>query len=385
MDFTTTRSNLLHVIQTVYRVSSLKATLPILGCILFKVSEDNLTATSTDIDLTIQCIIPVNVLKTGAACLPARQITDIARCLPDTVLRIENNAEINSTKISYDDSQLNIKGYPPEQFPALPEVTEYISLAVTQGVFKEMIKQTVYAVSADKARPLFTGVLFEKQDQKLRLVATDTHRLAYRETLVEDDLPASPARFAVGGQQAGAGQAYNIIVPGSALAELNRIMRDPEEKVTIKISKNHAFFTTKDTLLISRLIAGQFPAYRQIIPVNFSSCLVGNTEELTSAVARASLLIDEEMPVLRLNLSPAESLISVSTSSGWIKEKLRVNYQGEEMEIFFNARYLIDVLRVIPTEETTINFTGPLSAVIIQPIGGDDYLSLLLPARPKSD
>lgn len=366
MNFTTTKSNLLHVVQTVYRSSQAKATLPILGGILFKSQDGELTAASTDIDLTLQCRVPVEIIREGVICLPARQIMDIVRCLPDTVIQIENDEETNSVKILYDDSQINLKGYPPDQFPALPELSGQASFQLTQGLLKEMIRQTIYAVSTDKTRPLFTGVLFENYNQKLRLVATDTHRLALRETEIES------------------GQFNNVIVPGNALSELTRIIRNEEEPVEVTISKNHISFALKDALLISRLIAGQFPAYNQIIPNSFTARLVMNTVELSNALARAALLIDEEMPVLRFNLDAAQSLISLHTSSGWIKERLKANYQGEAMEIYFNARYLIETLRVIPSEEVAVNFTSPLSAAIIQPAGREDCLALLLPARPKN-
>ncbi len=367
MDFTITRSNLFFAVQTVYRPAQAKAALPILGGILFKVQEGVLTTTSTDIDLTIQCRVPVSADQDGVACLPARQIMDIVRCLPDTVIRLEGAAETNSVKILYDDSQINIKGYPPEQFPAPPEVSEQATFQLTQGLLKDMVKQTIYAASTDKTRPLFTGVLFENQERRLRLVATDTHRLALRETEIESE-PFN-----------------NVIVPGNALSELVRIMRKEDEPAQVRISKNHITFAMEEALLISRLIAGHFPAYNQIIPKNFSARLVMNTVELISALARASLLIDEEIPVVRFSFQPEQSFIYLNTTSGWIKEVLKTTYEGEALEIFFNARYLIESLRVIPTEEVVIKFTGPLSAAIIQPLGRDDHLSLLLPARPKND
>ena len=373
MNFTTTKSNLLHAVQTVYRTSQAKATLPILGSILFKLQAEELTATSTDLELTLQCKTGVEAVREGAVCLPARQIMDVTRCLPDTVIRMESEETTSSVKILYDDSQINLKGYPPDQFPALPEVAEQSSFAVAQGLLKEMIRQTIYAVSQDKTRPLFTGVLFE-HGEKFRLVATDTHRLALRE-----------AESAAAADQEDAQKPENVIVPGSALVELVRIMRGEEETVQVKTSKSHISFHMKDTLLVSRLITGQFPAYRQIIPNHFSARLTMNTQDLNNALNRAALLINEEAPVLRFNLEEGQSLISVNTLSGWIKETLKASYQGEPMEIFFNARYLLETLRVIPGEEVTLNFTSPLSAAVIQPAGKDDYLALLLPARPKNE
>ncbi|MGQ9824918.1 MAG: DNA polymerase III subunit beta [Desulfotomaculales bacterium] len=367
MKFTVTRSNLLQGVQTVYRSGQAKSGLPVLNTILFQVDSEKLTLTSSDIDLTIQCRLPANTESGGEICLPARQILDIVRCLPDTPVQIENNPEANSVKILYDNSEINIKGYPPEHFPAPPELTDFSSFELPQGTLKEMIKQTIYAVSQDKTRPLFTGVFFEKYGGKLRLVATDTHRLALREADVEvGDFPG-------------------VIVPSNSLNELTRVMRQEEEKVSVMIGRTHISFTTADSVLISRLITGQFPAYQQIIPTSFSSSLVMNREELSSALARASLLINEDLPILRFNFSREESFIFLSAETGWIKEQLKASYEGEGMEIFFNARYLIETLRVLSSEEVAIHFTSPLSAAIIKPAGREDYLALLLPARPKSD
>jgi DNA polymerase-3 subunit beta len=230
-----------------------------------------------------------------------------------------------------------------------------------------MIKQTIYTVSTDKTRLLFTGVLFEADDNKIRLVATDTHRLALRETAIET------------------GKFESVVVPGNALIELNRIMRNDEEPVQVKIGKTYIVFEMEDSLVISRLLAGRFPSYRQIIPEHFTSSLRANTNDLSEALARAALLLDNEYPILYFTLNEKESIIALNTDSGWIKEKLKANYQGDSMEIYFNARYLIESLRVLPTEEVDISFTGPLSAAIIRPHDRDDYLSLLLPARPKND
>lgn len=367
MNFTVTKSNLLQAVQTVYRSSQAKASLPALGSILFRAEGESLTVTSTDIDLTVQCRTPVNVITNGEICLPARQIVDIVRCLPDTAVQMESDPETSSVKILYDNSEINIKGYPAENFPSLPEITDCSTLQLTQGTLKEMIRQTIYAVSQDKTRPLFTGVLFEKNGRNLRLVATDTHRLALREAEAEAE------------------EFSSVIVPGSSLNELTRVMKQEEEKVSIKIGRTHISFATAESLLVSRLITGQFPMYSQIIPTTFSSSLVMSTEELSSALARASLLIDDDPPILRFNLAREDSFVFLSTDSGWIREKLRASYEGEAMEIFFNARYLIETLRVIPTEEVTVSFTSPLSAAIIKPAGREDCLALLLPARPKNE
>jgi len=368
MDFTITRSNLLYVIQTVHRTGQAKVTMPILSGILFRAKDNKLVATSTDIDLTTQCKMPASITEEGTFCLPARQIADIVRHLPDTVIRIEGSQEKSSVRIIYGDSEVNINGFSPGQFPDFPVSGGQPSLLVPKNIFKDMVRQTIFAVSTDRTRPLFTGVLFEVQDQKLRLVATDTHRLALTEITL--DLAPPPK---------------SIVVPGSALNELIRIIRVDEESVAIEIGENHIFFTTEDMQVTSRLIAGQFPSYAQVVPDKFTSRLRADAKEMYDAVGRAALLTQEEVPVIRFSLNMEQCTIFLSTAAGWIRERLNATYEGEPLEVFFNARYLMDCLRAIPTEEVVIEYTGSLSAAVIRPWERDDHFSLLLPARPRSE
>ena len=368
MKITINRSDLLHAIQTVYRTSPAKITMPILGGMLIKAEEDFITATLTDIDLTTQCRVPANVMENDLICLPARQISDIIRHLTDDVISIETLPEKDCARILYGESEINIYGLPPEQFPEIPLPSGENSLKTPKKIFKDMIRQAIFAVSTDRTRPLFTGVLFEISDQKLRLVATDTHRLALTETRLEVSTPA-----------------LNVIVPGSALSELNRILQAEEENMVIEIGQNHVFFSTEDTILSSRLIAGQFPLYNQIIPAKYISRLQAGVRETYDAVRRAALLPQEEVPVIHFSLSKQQCILFLNTSAGWIREKISADYQGEPLEVFFNARYLMDCLHVVPTDDFSIDFTGSLSAAVIRPLERDNFLSLLLPARPREE
>lgn len=360
MKITSSKENLLHVIQAVHRTS--KSPVPILNTIKLEVKDGKLAATMTDIDLTLISGTTVTIDEEGEVCLPARQLVDIVRALPDT--EIEIVAKDDSAMIIYNDSRISIKGYPVDQFPILPEMKESYSFQMSQGLLKEIVKQTAYAVSSDNTRPVLTGVWFDVSDNKLKFAATDAHRLALRETGIEV-------------------QGKNAIVPARALNELSKIMRGDVETVKITIG-DHAMFATRDGVLITRLIAGHFPNYRQIIPGKFSASVTGKTNELIEAVARAFVLIDEESPVLEFSFDE-ESVVTVNTQTGSLKERLKVKYQGEPMKIYFNAKYLMDVLRAMPSDEMVLNLTNPLGAAVVKPAGKDDYLSLLLPARPKNE
>jgi len=349
---------------------------------LIKAEEGFITATLTDIDLTTQCSVPANVVENDLICLPARQISDIIRHLTDDLISIETLPEKDCARILYGESEINIYGFPPEQFPEIPHPSGENSLKAPKKIFKEMIRQAIFAVSTDRTRPLFTGVLFEISDQKLRLVATDTHRLALTETSLDrGQLTEEDRKLSTGNCQL----ATNVIVPGSALNELNRILQADEENMAIEIGQNHIFFSTEDTILSSRLIAGQFPLYNQIIPTKYISRLQAGVRETYDAVRRAALLPQEEVPVIHFSLSKQQCILFLNTSAGWIREKISADYQGEPLEVFFNARYLMDCLHVVPTDDFSIDFTGSLSAAVIRPLERDNFLSLLLPARPREE
>ena len=363
MKITATKANLLHVLQTSAHKGG-KNVIPILGGVLLEAQGEHLTATTTNLDVTIRSRVPVTVIEEGALCLPSRQMADFIKVIPDIEIKIESEGD--AAKIFYDDSQVTFNGYSPEQFPAVPEVSErtFQAFQVPAKLLKETIAQTAYAALKDQARPTFTGVLFDC-NEKLKFVATDTHRLALRKTDIET-------------------LATDVIVPAEALSEVAKIIRNGNiEIIKIGIDNNHIMFEAGDTVLISRLIAGQFPNYQQVIPTEFTSVLTAKTNELIETITRASLLLDD-VSVVQITMDN-DVTASADTPAGWIKEKVNGSYQGKPMRICFNTRYMLDALRAITDETTVINFTGPLSAAVIKPASGDNYLGLLLPTRSMEE
>lgn len=369
MKIISTKDNLAYAVQMVQRVVSLKSPMPILSGILFSAASDNLTVSATDMEMNIQCIVPVQVLEEGSIVLPSRYITEMVKRLPDVQIELETNAFSSATTIRYGNSEFSINGFPSEEFPAFPPLKGQYNFSLPEENFKEMLRQVLFATHTDETRPIFTGVLFELEGNEMRLVATDTHRLAFRRSNLEN----------------GVNDLINPIVPGKTLNEVSRIIGVSGRLLDVTLGDNQIMFSTGDTRLVSRLIAGKFPSYRQVIPNEHICRLQVNARDLLESSERAALIAKEGSPVVSLQVHEGGLVLSVHTTAGWIREQVKATIEGEAMEISFNARYLGDVLRVVGTEEIIMDLTGPLSPAIVRPLDHDDYLSLLLPARPYKE
>lgn len=367
MKFLTTRENLVYGVQTVQKAVSLKNPLPILSGILLKAEKNRVTFMATDLEMGIKCSIPVNVIEEGSVVLPARYMGDMVRRLPDTQIKIETDKENFSTVVNYGTSEFSLLGFSAEQFPALPEIDSNLKFSIKQELFKNMIRQVSFATSQDDNRPIFSGILMEKEGDSIHLVATDTHRLAFRKGTTASD---------------GSEQTVSVIIPAKTLNEVNRIMTGEEKEIMVTFSDNQVVFETEDVKIFSRLIAGQFPNYKQVIPQGCKTKIKVRTRDLLESVERASLLVKEGTNVIRITVNRHEMIInSNSPDIGKIHEVLPIHIEGEETQIAFNSRYLSDVLKVIETGEILLELTGSLSPGIIKPENEENYIYLILPVR----
>ena len=367
MNFISTKDNLLYAIQTVQRAVSPKNILPILTGILFIASDNTLTLRATDLELSIECLVPVKVIQPGKIVLPSKYIIDIIRRLPDTNIEFESNDLINSITIKYKSSQANIHGFFADEFPMLPPLNEGINFSVPTIIFKKMLKQTVFATGTDDNRPVFTGVLFEITNLEFKMVATDTHRLA----MITEELSLT------------INDLLSIIVPGKTLGELLKILntiQDDEIKVTVM--ENQIFFLFNEINIISRLIKGKYPPYRQVIPQNIICKIHIKLNDLLESVERASLLSNSISQHIKLDCENSDFvIISSNNEAGHIYEEISASFEGEALQIYFNSKYLMDALRAVNSEEIHLEFSGPISPCILR-TGDSNYLSILLPVRP---
>lgn len=368
MKFLTTKNNILSGVQMVQRAVSSKHTLPILAGIKLSVSSNKLLLAATDLEIGIETWVPVNVIEEGEVVVPAKHFIEIVKRLPDTNISIKYSLETNNLIINYETSEFTIKVWPAEEFPLLPELDDECSIIIKNGLLRNMIKQTTFASSADESRPLFTGVLMEVEDEKLRLIATDTHRLTLRIGNIERSSELKP----------------NLIIPAKTLNEINRLIKDDDEECIIKISENQASFSLANVNLISRMIEGQFPNYRQVIPKEFKTKIRIKSKALLETVERIALFTNEKdgSHIIKINVDEGIMVITSQSEVGKGYEELPILLTGEELKIAFNAKYLIDILRVIESDEISLEMSGPLSPGIIKPVGSEEnYIYLILPVR----
>ncbi|OEF97312.1 DNA polymerase III subunit beta [Desulfuribacillus alkaliarsenatis] len=376
MKFSISREELIHATQHVAKAVASKSTMPILENMKLDISSELLQITGTNLEIGIEYTIPrvkndeqvFTVEQEGSICLKAKYFNEIIRKLSNEVVEIEvtNNY---LTLIKCGKSEFNLHGLDSDEFPKLPKITEDKVFSISSDLMKSMIRQTVFAVSTEETRPVLTGVKLSLEEGLLSLVATDSHRLAKREALVEAE-----AELAF----------QNIIVPGKSLIELNKILEEDQSLIDILIASNQIFIKMENIIFYSRLIDGQYPDVSRILQQNSKTTVKLNKKEILDSLERVSL-IARETKNNEVKFSVKPDIVSISSNSpdvGKVNEQINpLQVEGEDLLIAFNTKYVQDVLRIIDEQEIEIHFTGAMSPFIIKPKDFDKYLYLVLPIR----
>ncbi len=360
------RLSLSDAIDGVSKAVSSKSMMPVLEGILLKAEQSVLTLTGYDLEMAIVTKIACNVLEEGELVLPGKLFGEMIR-------RTESGeVEISSTK----DLQVQVKGgitefnftaLPAEDFPALPTPGAEPVATVEPAVLRKMIDSTIYAVSQDEKRPAHTGELLAFGKDALTVVALDGFRLALAQRPVE------------------AKKELSIIVPAKTLLEVSRLLAETDQKVDISANHRYVVFAAGNYVVISRLLEGAFLDYKKVIPEGSKARVVVNVKEFIAAIERASLVITERLKnPLRVEFS-GPITIRCQTALGKVSDSVEAKLEGEEMEIGFNNRYLLDALRNTGAEQVAFELTGPLSPAKILPLEGEDFLFLVLPVRFKNE
>ncbi|MDF2921094.1 MAG: dnaN [Paenibacillaceae bacterium] len=364
-------------IQHVSKAISSRTTLPILSGIKIDASFSGVTLTASDTDISIKSFIPaehnqkqiINLEQKGSVVLPAKFLAEIIKKLPSDIIEIEVSPHFQ-TIIRSGSSEIQMVGLDPEEYPLLPDIEERKTITLASDLLKTMIRQTAFAVSANEATPVLTGVLWVLGDQFLKLIGCDRHRLAQRETRMETEPDA---------------QFSNIVISGKTLYELNKILPDGNSLVNIVVSDNQVLFKMDRILFYSRILDGTYPDTSKLIPRSFQTEMVVNTRELVEAIDRAYLLSREEKTNIVKMVMIDQSTVEISSSSselGKVTELIPVNsLTGELLKISFNSKYMLDALKVVDSEQIRIGFTGSMSPIIIRPEDGTPILQLILPYR----
>ena len=362
MKIAVTKEALLEGLQRIQNVVSTRPTLPVLTNALLEADETGLRLTTTDLEVGIRCRIEARVEKSGATTLPARKLVSIIRELPNAEITIEVDSK-NAASIRCGASYFKIFGLPREEFPAFPAFTEPKSLTIKQAELKDGLRKPSYAISSDEARYVLNGILFSLADNKLTLVATDGRRMA----LFDSDLefPKSHER--------------DFILPTKAVTEIQRLLSD-EGDVVISTSENLVSFDLNGAQLVSKLVEGSYPNYRQVIPGEATERVTLEREMFYNCVRRVSLLSTDKTSSVRLTLSKNNLDISANTPDiGEAKESMSIPYRGKDMSIAFNPEFLMDPLRNLPNDEIYLDLIDEMSPGVIKI--QTPFLYVIMPMR----
>lgn len=358
------KQQLLDAISMVQKAVMQKATLPILEGIYLEAGEQ-LTLVGNCFDLGIACTVDADIREKGAIVIQARMFGEIIRRLPDALISIETaNGKV---KIECMNSVFDIKGMDAESYPLPPAYQEDTVVTLSQGTFREMIRQTLFAVSQDDNRRIMTGILLETKDGGMSLVALDGFRLAVSRMLLKQN------------------DAMRVVIPGKNMSEVLKILENSEEEVRIVKTGSMVAFEMKNCRIVSKTIDGEFMNYQVYIPTQYETVVILNRREFEDSLERASLISsdDKRYPV-RLHVTGDQMIIFSTAEMGSSKENIGVRNEGGDLQIGFNPKFLIDALKVIPDDNIRISFNSHNGPAIINPIEGERYLFLILPVRSKA-
>ena len=350
------RKALYEAVQTVGHAVSGRNALPILSHIMVQGEGDYLRLIATDLELGISCRVRAQIQEGGALTAPARTLTEVLGNLADksdVALSVDKS---HTVRVHCDRSDYKILGLPAEEYPKLPEVRDAVAFSISQSQLKEMIRHTSFAVSTDETRAILTGIYMVFDGETLKFVATDTHRLAVKEAKVKD----------------GRGS-QNAVVPSRAMNELTRLLSDSEGDVKVSLSNNQVQFVLpgeEEIQIVSRLIEGQFPNYQRVIPAGFQKKLTVQTMPLLRAVRRASIVARENAQRVILRTDDDKLVLTAESQMvGNAYEEVEATRTGDDVEIAFNAKYLLDVLSVLdPDSSLNLELTEPLKPGVLRPI-----------------
>lgn len=366
-----TRGDLLRGVTTVQSAVASKNTMPILANVLLEARDKKLEFVATDLDMGIRCSVPAEIVEKGNITINAKKLSDIVRELPEATVELEID-DSHKMILVCQKSNFKVHGLPKDDFPILPEVKKDKVFKIKGALLQEMIRKTIFAVSTDETRYVLNGVYFQVDGGKLRMVATDGHRLAFIQKKLEgkNDDKAS------------------VIIPTKTLNELSKVISDlgkgKEDELIVEsyVTDNQIKFVIEGVEIISRLIEGQFPNYEQVIPKESDKKIEASVSELSSATRRVAILTSEKSNSIRYQAKNGKLSISSKTPDmGEAKEEMDVDYKGEEISIAYNAKYVLDVLKNVSTDTVNIELTQPLSPGILRPKGDADYLCVIMPMR----
>jgi len=362
-----TRDNLQQGLAAVAASIPTRTTLPVLSNILLEVGPDSVAMSGTDLDIAVSVRVPAEVEEEGALTVPAKKLQELGRELPEHPVRMSTKGD--RLELTCGRASFKLNGMPRDEFPTFPTVDFTDSWKVSGKVLHELIRQVAFAVSTEESRPILNGVLWQLSEEGMRMVATNGHRLA---------------TLAVRTDSAGAPKA-DLIVPPKALDQVTRLFT-VEDEVEVARSENHLAFRKEGVEVYTRLIEGPYPNYEQVIPKDNDRVATAAKSSFQQALRRMAVVASDQTHRVRLSFTSGTVRFSVETPDlGEAHEDLEVDYTGDPMDIGFNAAYLLEVMRYMPSDDVKLSFKAPERAAIMQPANngedGHDYLCLVMPLR----
>jgi DNA polymerase-3 subunit beta len=376
MNVSVMQENLARGLGVVSRAVSSRATLPVLANVLLKTEESGLKLTATNLEIGINCWVPGKVEESGEITVPARLLTDLVASLPNQRIDLQLSSKDRTLKVTCGGSRSSIKGIDADEFPVVAAIGEAPATSVDGRALRDALQQVVFAAASDESRPILTGVLTKLTGDTMTLAAADNYRIAVRSLKLEK--PVSPE--------------MSIVVPARSYAELMRILPDAEApiEITITPNKSQVLFHVEGIDLVSRLIEGQFPNYEPVIPQSHASRAVLDREAFLSGARRASIFARDSANIVKIEFGGESSngegvsITAHAADVGDNADALDATVEGSPTSIAFNARYLLDVLANLGTDEAALELSGPLAPGVVRGVGKDDYVHVIMPVRTAS-
>ena len=358
------KTNLVKGVSIVSKAVPSKTTMPILECILIDATTDMIKFTANDMELGIETIVEGEILKKGMIAIDARIFSEIVRKLPDNEVVIEADDNLQTT-ITCEKSKFNISSKSGDEFSYLPYVEKTETISLSQFTLKEIIRQTIFSIADNDSNKLMTGEFFQIEGNMLRVVSLDGHRISIRKTELKETY--GPRK---------------VVVPGKTLMEVSKILSgEVDSEVTISFTNNHIVFEFDSTVVVSRLIEGEYFRIDQMLSSDYETKVKINKRELLNCIDRATLLVKEgdKKPII-INILDEVMELKIKSQIGTMNEEIMISKEGKDLLIGFNPKFLIDALRVIDDEEVTLYLMNPKAPCFIK----DDkemYVYLILPVN----
>lgn len=358
------KNNLVKGVGIVSKAVPSKTTMPILECILVDATTDIIRLTANDMELGIQTDIEGEIFERGMIAIDAKIFSEIVRKLPDNDVVIETDDNLQTT-ITCEKSKFNISGKPGDEFSYLPVIEKYDSIEISQFTLKEVIRQTIFSISDSESNKLMTGELFEIKNNILRVVSLDGHRISIRKIELKNDVNDK-----------------KLVVPGKTLIEISKILSGEIENIVyISYTNNHIVFEFDNTIVVSRLIEGEYFKIDQMLSSDYDTKVKINKKELLNCIDRATLLVKEgdKKPII-INIGDEIMELRMKSQIGSMDEEIMINKEGKDLLIGFNPKFLIDALRVIDDEEITLYLMNAKAPCFIKD-ENESYIYLILPVN----